>query len=156
MLAQPDGTLTNLADGSHHKYLFWEGLHADPHVFDNLSDGFIVEKEHAAAFLDSTLTKLGLSEFEKNDFIVFWLPRIRDHDRTFVHFSVNADYDKIAKHHITPAPDQMIRVYMVIRPADAREICTPQHLPTVSRLKSGFIAVEWGGSILETKMFSEK
>jgi len=154
--AQPDGTLTNLADGSHHKYLFWEGIHSDPDVFEDLNSGFIVSKVGAPAFLDTTLTKLGLSEFEKNDFITFWLPRMRDFDHTFVHFIVGTDYDRIAKHNITPAPDQLIRVYMVMRPADVRETCTPQRIPTVNRLKSGFIAVEWGGTQIERKFFSEK
>lgn len=38
--AEPDGTLTNLKDGSTHYYLFWEG---DKKVDWNLSEGFVVK-----------------------------------------------------------------------------------------------------------------
>ena len=50
--AEPDGTLTNHADGREYSYLFWEGLYE--HDW-NLSTGFVVRAEDTISFLQEKL-----------------------------------------------------------------------------------------------------
>lgn len=45
--AQPDGTLTNKADGREYAYLFWEG---NSQMAYDLSTGFVVKGSDTAAF----------------------------------------------------------------------------------------------------------
>ena len=46
--AQPDGKLTNIADGKEYPYLFWDGIFEEYPGYD-LSKGFVVEGEKTAA-----------------------------------------------------------------------------------------------------------
>ena len=69
--AYPDGSLLNKADGTHHKYLFWDSVNAST-VFD-FSKGFCVAGSDTESFLKEKLTYMGLTEEEMNEFIVYWL-----------------------------------------------------------------------------------
>ena len=73
VIAAPDGTLTDKA-GQTYNYLYWEGLSDGDYDF---SQGFCVPGEDTAAFLESSLEKLGLTRREANEFIVYWLPRMQ-------------------------------------------------------------------------------
>ena len=153
--AKPNGDLVNIADKTKHKYLFWEGKLDDNFVFKNLNNGFVIEGENTLKFLDITLTKLGLNQYEKNDFITFWLPKMQQNKYNFIHFYVNSECNKIAKLSITPKPDNEIRVYMVFNKLDNYLKIKPQKLPTI--IRKGYIAVEWGGSEIDNyKLTVEK
>ena len=65
--ASPDGTLINHADGREYSYLFWEG---DGPLDADFTEGFCVRGEDTAAFLQETLSALGLTPREYNEFIV--------------------------------------------------------------------------------------
>ena len=64
--AYPDGTLVNKADGSHHKYLFWDAVNCRTR-FD-FSKGFCVAGSDTESFLKEKLTYMGLTEQEMNEF----------------------------------------------------------------------------------------
>ncbi len=140
VIAQPDGTLTNVSDGKPYSYLFWEGI-AD--VCYDMSKGFVVRGEDTAAFLQDTLSQLGLTPKEYNEFIVFWLPRMQDNPYNLITFQ-GADYTELAQLHIDPEPDSVLRVFMAYqalqRPIEVEEPVLP------SFERSGFTVVEWGGT----------
>ena len=69
--ARPDGTLTNPATGREYYCLFWEGITEAEYDF---STGFCVAGEDTAAFLEDALDRLGLTEREADEFIIYWLP----------------------------------------------------------------------------------
>ena len=73
VIAHPDGTLTNEADGLSYSYLFWEGKY---NLRLNENSGFVVKGSDTATFLRQSLSKLGLTPTEYNDFIVYWLPKM--------------------------------------------------------------------------------
>ena len=141
--AYPDGTLLNKADGTHHKYLFWDSTNCRT-KFD-LSKGFCVAGSDTESFLKEKLTCMGLTEQEMNEFIVYWLPRMEHNKYNLISFQ-GAAYTDSAKMNITPAPDSLLRVFMTYVPLENAVDVEPQQLETFER--KGFTVVEWGGSEL--------
>ncbi len=141
--ASPDGSLLNKSDGTHHRYLFWDSVHAK-NIFD-LSKGFCVAGSDTEQFLKRTLTEMGLTESEMNEFIVYWLPRMEHNPYNLIAFQGDA-YTDSAKLHITPEPDSMLRVFMTYLPLEQAVEIEPQQFSTFER--TGFTVVEWGGSEL--------
>jgi hypothetical protein len=143
VMAQPNGLLTNLVDGKAYPYLYWEG-NEDSFNF-NMSDGFVVPGKDSAAFLKKELPVIGLDKSEITAFMQFWLPKMEANKYTLVHFA-GSDYTDMAKLTITPKPTSLLRVFMAIQAVNSPVKVTPQTFPTFHR--TGFTAVEWGGTIL--------
>lgn len=146
--AQPDGTLTD-EEGRSYRYLFWEGV-AD--VDWKQDSGFLVKAEDAREFLEQSLTQLGLNELEQNDFITYWLPKLEKNGESFVTFAAE-QYTDNAILTVTPQPDSVLRVQMLISKVDdsnraAFQKLPEQELPRFER--EGFVLVEWGGTDLDT------
>ena len=146
--AQPDGTLTD-EEGRSYRYLFWEGV-AD--VDWKQDSGFLVKAEDAREFLEQSLTQLGLNELEQNDFITYWLPKLEKNGESFVTFAAE-QYTDNAILTVTPQPDSVLRVEMLISKVDdsnraAFQKLLEQELPRFER--EGFVLVEWGGTDLDT------
>lgn len=146
--AQPDGTLTD-EEGRSYRYLFWEGV---ANVDWKQDSGFLVKTEDAREFLEESLTKLGLNELEQNDFITYWLPKLEKNGESFVTFAAE-QYTDNAILTVTPQPDSVLRVQMLISKVDdsnraAFQKLPEQELPRFER--EGFVLVEWGGTDLGT------
>ncbi len=122
--------------------LFWET--EGPAIAENLTEGFIVSKENAQAFLEEKLEKLGLNNKEANEFIIYWLPKFEQSPYTAVHFASDA-YENVSQLLISPKPDQIIRVMMLMEPLAYPISLKEQELPE-RPVRKGFTAVEWGGS----------
>ena len=137
--AMPDGTLTD-ENGLHYNYLYWEGETAAQYDF---SKGFCVRGEDTAAFLEDSLAKLGLTRREANEFIVYWLPLMQDNPYNIISFQTDR-YTEAAKLEISPAPDTLIRIFMVWMPSENYVDMKPQQLSAPERI--GFTVVEWGGT----------
>lgn len=138
--AQPNGTLTNHADGKEYSYLFWEG---EGYGKMDFSEGFCVKGEDTAAFLQETLAQMGLTPKEYNEFIVYWLPYMQENPYNLISFQWE-NYDEAAKLEINPAPDNLLRVFMAFQALDAPVEIPEQKLPILQR--EGFTVVEWGGT----------
>ena len=141
--ADPDGTLTD-KNGRKYSYLYWEG---DINIKPDLSKGFCVKGEDTAKFLETALAELGLNDKEADDFITYWLPKMESNPYNLIAFPTET-YSEIAQLNVSPAPDSVIRVYMVFSPLDEEvEIPEDQQLtmPQTPE-RTGFTLVEWGGS----------
>ena len=145
--AQPDGTLTDMADQTYN-YLYWEGITQTKYDF---SQGFCVPGEDTAAFLEDTLAQLGLTRREANEFIVYWLPRMEANPYNLIAFQ-SAAYTDHARLTISPEPDSLLRVFMAWQPLEAPADIPPQNLPAFER--TGFTVVEWGGAEITTGKIS--
>ena len=143
--AYPDGMLLNKADGSHHKYLFWDAVNCRTR-FD-FSKGFCVAGSDTESFLKEKLTYMGLNEQEMNEFIVYWLPLMEHNAYNLISFQGDA-YTNSAKLKITPTPDSECRVFMAYVPLENAVAIEPQQLETFER--NGFTVVEWGGAEVNT------
>lgn len=140
--AHPDGALVD-RNGKQYNYLYWEGV--SPAEYD-FSGGFCVKGEDSAEFLEETLSKLGLSRREANEFIVYWLPALEKNEYNLISFQTDA-YTDNAPLYIAPAPDTLIRVFMAVKPLNAPIEIAEQKLSAPER--KGFTVVEWGGAYIE-------
>lgn len=144
-------------DGKQYPYLFWEakqeGLYFLPGT-DIMPNSYQVNAEEVIPFLEKELTKLGLNDREKTDFITFWGPRMVAHDVSLVQFFIDDDYsEQIAELNITPAPESSRRIYMIFSPLDSflKGLKTsPGNYPKFER--NGLTLIEWGGSQVEYKI----
>ena len=136
--ASPDGTLTD-ADGQTYNYLYWEGVNS---VVYDFSEGFCVAGSDTAAFLENTLNQLGLTRKEANEFIVYWLPLMKENPYNLIAFQSDS-YTQAAQLSIEPAPDTLLRVFMAWKPLESAVDISTQNL--TAPVRTGFTAVEWGG-----------
>ncbi len=135
----PDGRLLNYADRKMYSSLFWEGV---TDIEFDMSKGFVVSGDATASFLDEKLETLGLNREERNEFIVYWLPKMQENAYNFITFQTDV-YTDYAKLKVDPEPDSMIRVFMAYKPLRENKKITEQKLETPER--KGFTVVEWGG-----------
>ena len=140
VLADKNSQLTDLVTGKIYPYLFWEGRGG---IYTTPEKGFVVAELDVHNFLIEKLTRLGLNQKERADFIDFWEPRMTGAPYFFVTFLGNKEMDEIAPLTVTPKPDSVIRVLMDFKPlqkpisVQGYEIRTPK--------RDGFTVVEWGG-----------
>ena len=139
VLAEPDGTLTDLNTGREYYCLFWEGISQREYDF---TEGFCVAGSDTRAFLEKALADLGLTEREANEFLIYWLPRMEDNAYNLLSFQQTA-YTDHAGLTITPEPDSVLRVFLAWQPLDEPVDIAPQRLEAFQR--EGFTVVEWGG-----------
>ena len=139
VVAQPDGTLCDYS-GKTYSYLFWEG---NTHATYDFSKGFVVKGAETAEFLEEKLSEIGLNPKETNEFIVYWLPRMQENKYNLITFQTKA-YTDVAKLHITPEPDSILRVFMAYKELEA-PIEIEEHVIAPFERK-GFTVVEWGGA----------
>jgi hypothetical protein len=141
VMAEPDGTLTDLRDGHEYQYLYWNGVSS---TFDpDFSTGFVVRGADTRVFLQRTLAQLGLLPYEYNEMIMYWLPYMENHAYNLIHFA-GEEYTRVTPMEISPTPDALLRVFMVFKELDEPVSIPAQPLPPFER--RGFTVVEWGGS----------
>lgn len=146
IIASPNGEIINVSDHKKYSYLFWDGKFDGINEY-NMSLGYIIKRENTAAFLQSTLKKMGLTPKEYNEFIVYWLPRMMENEYNLIHFATKEEYDDKVILNISPEPDTVLRVFMVFKRIDPGVAITQQTIkPFVRR---GFTAIEWGGMELK-------
>lgn len=137
--ANSDGMLTEHSSGKEFSYLFWEGQSSFQYTLDK---GFVVEGENVADFLDEKLALMGLNRREATDFVSYWLPELEKNKFNLIHFSTE-EYTQNAALEITPAPETLIRVFMVYKPLENAIDIPVQELKKMSR--KGYTVIEWGG-----------
>ncbi|MBU1221937.1 hypothetical protein KKF34_08395 [Myxococcota bacterium] len=135
--AWPDGTLES--DSREYYSLFWEGPTIDNIIF---STGFSVSYDETIPFLEDALLKLGLNDFEAQEFIIYWLPILGESPHNLIYFAVKDWMDAIPLT-ITPVPDTQIRFIMIYKPMVEPISILPQQFFSPER--TGFTLVEWGG-----------
>ncbi len=139
LTASPDGTLTDPETGREYYCLFWEGVTEENW---DMSRGFVVPGAETRAFLEDALKRLGLTDREANEFLIYWLPRMEGNAYNLISFQ-QEDYTDYARLTITPQPDSVLRVFMTFKALDEPVEVLPQELPEFQR--QGFAVVEWGG-----------
>lgn len=140
VIASPDGTLI---DENNKKYyaLYYE---AKNNLKIDKNTGFCIKGQDSAKFLEEKLEMLGLNYKEKEEFIVYWLPKLEENKYNYIYFMINQEVNDTMELEITPKPDTLIRVWMVYKPLNKEIEVKPQQLTEAKR--NGFTVVEWGGS----------
>lgn len=147
VLASPDGKITNLSDGCEYPYLFWDAEVNNLEI--NRQKGFIVKGEETVSFLKDSLYKIGLTNSEINEFIVYWLPLMEHNKYNFITF-LEKEYTDTALLDITPKPESILRVFMVFEKISEKKaskllnLIEPIEFQRFQR--TGFTVIEWGGA----------
>ena len=140
--AKPNGDLTYIQDGKELYSLYYEAENEVSYKVEE--DGFVVKSEDVAKFLDEKLEILGLNYKEKEEFIVYWLPRLEANKYNYIRFATIDEINQNMKLEFSKKPDTLIRVLMTYKGLDKEIEVKEQKLETPER--KGFVAVEWGGS----------
>lgn len=140
--AYPCGKLIDNNTGRELYGLYWEGKDVGLEIGDS---GFVVRGEDAAEFLEEKLAILGLNDREAEEFIVYWLPKLQDNEYNLVRFADKAEIDEYMPLEITPKPDTIIRILMLVKAIDTPIDIAEQDLGETPT-RSDFTVVEWGGS----------
>lgn len=151
-IAKPNGNLS--FNNSTFKYLFWEAKIPAKNSIFNQKEGFIVSSDSLLPFFEHTLSKIGLTDSEQQDFITYWYPLMKENDSNFIHFIFNDDYNNIANLEVTPKPKSIIRLFMFWKKIESNISLdiSSQNIPEFSR--KGFSVVEWGGTEIPNNDFN--
>ena len=87
--------------------------------------------------------KMGLTDKEANEFIIFWMPKMEENVYNLISFQSEI-YTDNAVLTVDPLPDTMIRVFMAWYSIDEPIEIVPQELSAPER--QGFTVIEWGGA----------
>ena len=140
--ANKNGTLTD-KKGNTYYALFWEEKGNSDIDF---SKGYYVTKDDALTFLEDKLKYIGLTDRERDEFIMYWLPVLEANGKSIVYFEQTKEREDYNKIYIEPKPDSMLRLAIHIKKVDKKpKNLEKQRLDHFNR--RGFAAVEWGGII---------
>ncbi len=143
--ASPRGNLVDFSSGKKYGYLFWEAEKKWGFTLDTSKSDCVSSKD-VEVYLEKSLKTLGLNTREANDFIVYWLPVLEKNTYSLIEWKTT-EYTDMAKLHISPKPDTLIRVFMVFKKSDTITKTTPQKLQKARR--SWYSVIEWGWSNLD-------
>lgn len=141
VIAEPDGTLTDVETQRKLYSLYWEGKEM-PQV--EMTEGFIIKGEDTIEFLEEKLEILGLNEREAEEFIIYWLPKMQNNKYNYIRFATMEEINEYMPLEFSVQPDSIIRVLMQFKAIDEYIEIPKQTLENPER--EGFVVVEWGGS----------
>jgi len=141
VIAKPDGKLVDTKTSRNLYSLYWEGTGTSDY---NLNEGFIVKGTDSISFLEEKLEVLGLNDYEAEEFIVYWLPKLESNEYNFIRFASMEEINEYMPLEVSGNPDSIIRILMQFKPLDEPIKVKEQKLTTPER--TGFTVVEWGGT----------
>lgn len=140
--AEPDGTLTEIDTNKKLYSLYYENsINRDVCVE---KEGFVVEGKKTAEFLDKKLEILGLNYKEKEEFIIYWLPKLEANRYNYIRFMTKDEIEDNMPLEFSVQPDTLIRVNMIFKGLNKPIEVEEQQLEKVER--NGFTVVEWGAT----------
>lgn len=141
VVAESDGTLTDVKTQRKFYALYWEGKDM---IQPELTEGFIVKGEDTIEFLEEKLEILGLNEREAEEFIIYWLPKMQNNEYNYIRFATMEEINEYMPLEFSVQPDSLIRILMQYKAIDEYIEIPEQKLETPKR--EGFVVVEWGGT----------
>lgn len=143
ILAYPDGKL--LYKGKQYRELFYESSIEN---YKKPEKGIVIKTDQLIPELSGILDRLGLIGAEKDEFLSFWVPRLKVLKSPFIFFSLidKTEKEKTDNVIITPRPDTMIDFIAYFKAIPSPVYDNTFQLPPKPERK-GFTVVEWGGSI---------
>jgi len=133
--ADPTGRIDGLYD-----YLFYESSQPD---YGQYQAGWVVAKDNLEDFFRTNLAQTGFIQNEIDDFIEYWLPRLKTSPWYAIYPQYNAQLDKMVRLSFSQQPDNLIRLIYAVRGIPTGSLTLPApEIPAFSR--DGFTAAEWG------------
>lgn len=146
VVAEPNGDI--YAGQERFDYLYYEASIPDQ-LITKPKKGFVVPYEERKQFLTDLVTKMGLNEKERQQFVAYWEPILPKSPYYFIGVVSEDTLWNISPVFITPKPDRFLRVTLYFQPlAEKTVVEEPVILPFN---RTGFTAVEWGGIVKQDK-----
>ncbi len=144
ILALPGGEM--FYKGSKFSELYYESAVNTVHAPDN---GIVISTKNLQPSLLRLIKQLGLIPHEQDEFMAYWMPRLRQLNKPYVMVSLISAQEKERIDHvaITPKPQTMIAFLVYFKGLDLPITLKPLKFPAVPPVRLGFTAVEWGGVI---------
>lgn len=141
VLAYPNGNLSY--KGKNYSELFFE---TEVENMQKPKKGIVLQTSLLNEQLGAIVEQLGLSASEKDEFLQFWIPRLKGLNSPYIFFSLleKTEKEKLDKLIITPKPDTVIEFIAYFKPLDTDTYGNSLKLPPTPKRK-GFVSVEWGG-----------
>ena len=137
VLAEPNGHIAGTAG-----FLFYEAQ--VPLVKPPV--GWCPAVEELESFCIKILAAYGFYGREITDFLDYWLPILNEAPFYEIRPIVNEQLDLYCPISILPAPDNLMRVWLLFTPVDFQSELPRPIIPSFER--AGFVATEWGGAVL--------
>lgn len=132
---EPTGRINNQYD-----YLFYECQTPDAYQYDF---GWSVSRDSLELFFKNNLSSSGFKGREIDDFIDYWIPRLREYPNYIIYPQFINVIDKIVKLKINKTPDSLLRLFYVIKGSENKN--TLLQKPVIPKFeRNGFAVVEWG------------
>ncbi|MCR4588616.1 MAG: hypothetical protein K5682_09445 [Lachnospiraceae bacterium] len=142
--ASPEGSLTT-SSGESYPYLFYES--ETPFYYFQREEGFYLPAEDRDQVMLSVLKAYGLTPSEALEFVEYWDEYLEKGVDYRMYPQLNAICEEAMPITITPAPDSILRIWMLFEEHLEGDTTTVKE-PTVTPLKrKGFTVVEWGGMV---------
>ena len=134
--AEPSGLL----DGQY-EYLFYEA-DVEEIYFQTSASWKLPAMNRESTFI-RILDEYGFNEKEKDDFVEFWNKRLNPNIQYLMYPQETSIIDKAMPVDVTPAPDNMYRIWFYFIPSNLDPVVEPSEISPIQR--DGFTFVEWGG-----------
>ncbi|MCR5032767.1 MAG: hypothetical protein K6A92_07890, partial [Lachnospiraceae bacterium] len=110
-------------------------------------EGFYLPAESRDQAMLSVLSAYGLTPSEALEFVEYWDEYLEKDVDYHMYPQLNAICDEAMPITITPAPDSILRIWMLFE-EDLGEEASPVKEPDVQPfIRDGFTVVEWGGMV---------
>ena len=108
--------------------------------------GWCVAVEGLEAFCLNMLTSYGFNNREIADFLDYWTPILNEAPFYEIRPIVNEQLDPMCPISIMPAPDNLLRLWLLFTPVEHETEIEQPVIPLFNR--NGFIVTEWGGAVM--------
>ena len=140
--SKPTGELVDLNSGKKLYSLYYEN-----NINRNIkveNEGFVIEGEKTAEFLDEKLEIMGLNYKEREEFIIYWLPKLEANKYNYIRFMTKEEIEDNMPLTFSIQPDTLIRINMIFKGLNKPIKVEEQKIEKVER--TGFTIVEWGAT----------
>uniref|UniRef100_UPI00321779CC hypothetical protein n=1 Tax=uncultured Draconibacterium sp. TaxID=1573823 RepID=UPI00321779CC len=120
-------------------YLFYESEQPD---VCQMNKGWSIKQDSLTMFFTQNLKEYGFKGREIDDFIEFWIPRLKDSEYYQVYPQTNTIIDSVIELTFSEMPDNILRLFYLIEESNAN---TSLQVPQINAFKrEGFFVTEWG------------
>ena len=130
---------------SKYDYLFYEAsIKMMPSR--QVGTGWCIPQKNLKTKLNDLLLKIGLNEQETNEFLDYWLNRLKDYKYYKIFPVVNEQLDELVELKITPQPKTIFRILFFFQGCENFvKLSSPQ---IKNFVRKGTTVIEWGGVLL--------
>ncbi len=125
---------------SKYDYLFYES--DQPNIWQYKS-GWVIEKAKLSQFFNSNMAAYGFNQKEINDFVEYWIPRLKTFKFYKIYPQEKKWIDEVIQIDYSTKPDNLLRLFYVIEGTDDI-VSIGLHTSIAKFNRTDFYITEWG------------